>query len=110
MSIQHFKGAIPETRWGASAVRAAVGTVAEHLLYNNVKTATKYLGERYVVRATAMRKLDKRTKKFYFMVTVGIPNYLSQKFIRDCQKAKQSIPLNRAQLKSFPIKRKRKKK
>lgn len=106
MKTKLFVGPRPVTKQFAKSVRFAVGTVVEHLLYNKfVKSATKLLHPHYVVRATAVQKFKLNERQVTFSVTLGAPNYATTKLIKDFQKAKQNIPANRAQLKSWPVKR-----
>lgn len=87
-------------------IMRATGAVVEALHLDNVKTATKFLEENYVVRATWQRKRSGRDWQNTILLTLGQPNYLGRQFIKDCKKAGVPFPVRKVQLKFWPKKRK----
>lgn len=84
-----------------------VKTVVATLVANDARTATKYLGPAYVVRATrrvygAKRRFSRTAVEI--ILTMGRPNHAERRFIARCKKAGESF-LKKVQLK-FPPKRK----
>ena len=82
-----------------------IGKVAEALIYSDMKTATKYLTTKLVVRATWHNKPAKANRLERMAVTYGCPNYLEVKFIKDCIAAKEPFPVKNIVLKPWPKKR-----
>lgn len=80
-------------------ITKAVASVVEYVMYGGAKTATKYIGERFVVKATRKGKLDGRHTQQHIVLTVGTPNYAERKFIKDCLKAGETFPVRRVQIK-----------
>lgn len=74
-----------------------------------VKTATKYLSDKLVIRATWQGKPSARNTRETMLVTYGVPNYLERNFIAACKKAGEPIPVKKVQLKAYPVKKKPKK-
>lgn len=94
--------------------KLAVGSVVNSLLANSAYSATKYLSEKLIVRAT--RKLFKsegrqirKSSTVEIVLTIGQPNYLERDFIKDCRKAKEPFPVKNVVLKFPPKPKKRKK-
>ena len=86
--------------------------VIEMLLRTGSWKATKYLSPTTVVNATRRRyrgKLHEARRMKYgytdLVVTVGRPNYLQRKFLKDCRKAGEQFPIRKIQLKACPQKR-----
>ena len=90
-------------------VSRAIAEVTASLLESegNVRKATKYLDWRMVVKCTAQRKLDRRDKSGTFLLTIGGPNYLEQRFLRLCKKAGEPMPVKKIQITPWPVKRKK---
>jgi len=57
------------------------------------------------VKATRQHKLRKGGRGSTLLVTIGKPNYLERKFVRECQKAGEPFPIKRIQLKGYPAKK-----
>lgn len=60
-----------------------------------VKTATAYLSPKETVKATLRQKTRSQTE---VLLTIGRPNYREQRFIKLCQKAGETFPIKRLQL------------
>lgn len=75
------------------------GQLAEQVLNGGAKKATKYLGEKLVVKATLRGKHDKRYGSTTILFTVGAPNYAEREFIKTAKKAKEPFPIKKIQLK-----------
>ena len=79
--------------------------VVEAILDNDsVMRAVKYLSPKEVVRATrrSYKSNNRKTRKgqaIEILLHLGRPNYLEREFIRACQKAKESFPIKKVQLK-----------
>ena len=86
-----------------------VTEVIAHLLDQAAHTATKYLSERLIVRATQPMfgpKGKRRVLKsgnLLVVVTVGKPNFSEREFIKKCKKAGEPFPVKKIQFK-FPKK------
>lgn len=72
-----------------------------------IKTAVKYISEKLVVRLTRRTKYSKRNRRNEFVLTVGQPNYLERKFVKDCKKAGEPFPVKKVQIKFYPVKKKK---
>lgn len=90
-----------------------LGDVVHSLLSNNAVRATKYLSRTLIVRATRKlvgKKILSRENVEMFL-TIGKPNYLERKFIKQCVKANVAFPINKIQIKAYnPPKKKLKRK
>lgn len=82
--------------------------VAEHIVHYNVKSATKYLSPKLVIRATWHNKPSKRNNRETMVVTFGQPNYLERAFVKLAKKAGEPFPIKKVQLRAWPKKRKAK--
>ena len=89
----------------------AIPDVVNTLLYNGAKTATKYISEKLVIRASlkmAGKKLPaKNARTIEIILTIGAPNYEAREFIKKCKKAKEPFPVKKIQL-QFPPQPKKK--
>lgn len=86
--------------------RNAVARVVESVLeMPDLKKATLYLDRDTVVKATRVLKFYGRSRSQSLMLTVGRPNYAERKFIKDCIRAKEPLPVRKIQLKRWPKKR-----
>ena len=80
------------------------------LLKTGAWKATRYISDKQVERVTRRRYL--RSRKVFskyemdFVVSLGRPNYIDRKFIKACEKAGESFPIKKVQLKFLPKKRK----
>lgn len=79
--------------------RKLFGELAEVILEGGAKVAVKYLSDRSIVRATYRGKRYKGVRTHEILFTVGSPNYLERKFIKDCKKANIKFPIRKIQLK-----------
>ena len=86
---------------------AITQTIMRVLLCPEIRKATKYLGERDVVKCTRQRKFDGRTRGETFLLTVGRPNYTEKKFIKAYLMAGEPFPVKRVQVQWYPIKEKK---
>lgn len=84
----------------------AVEKVVRNVLEGRIKSATKYLEPKLVVRASRRLFKGKIVKgNVEIVLTIGRPNYEERDFIKDCQKAKEPFPIKGVMLK-FPSKSK----
>ncbi len=61
--------------------------------------------------ATARHKIGPRTgKRAEILLTIGRPNYAMRKFVKECIKAKVTLPLRKPLLIPYPVKREKKSK
>lgn len=70
--------------------------------FSNLVSATKYISNNLIARLVRKRtnkKIDKKDLAPNFILTVGRPNYLERKFIKDCKKVNESFPVKKIQLK-----------
>jgi len=82
--------------------RTAIAKAIECLLESDARQATVYLGSKAVVTATRRFKPDKRDKRVDIVLKLGAPNYREAKFINDCFKAGEPLPVRKVQLKFWP--------
>lgn len=78
-------------------------------VYAEAHTATKFVSEKEVVRATRRlygKKLPRKGSNIELVVTIGRPNYAERQFIADCKKAGLKFPIKKIRLKFPPKKRK----
>lgn len=64
-----------------------------------LKRATKYLSDKLIVRATRVRKFDRRDGQVEMVLTIGKPNAMERDFIKDCKIAGEPFPVKKIQLK-----------
>ena len=87
---------------------AMVGFVVDTLLHSGARTATKFVSDKLVIRASmklAGKKLPAaNTRSFEIVLTIGAPNYDAREFIKVCKKAKEPFPIKKIQL-QFPPKK-----
>ena len=83
-----------------------ISNVVFTLLDSGARTATKYISEKLVIRASlklAGKKLPAKNVRIIEMVlTIGAPNYEAREFIKICKKAKEPFPDKKIQLKFLP--------
>lgn len=82
-----------------------IEAVVMALVHAGAHRATKYVGPREVVRATR-RLVRGRVPRdnVEICLTLGRPNYAERKFIAQCKKAGEPLPVKKVQIK-FPPKR-----
>ena len=83
-----------------------IATVCGALLNSTAKTATKYVSEKLVVKATWRHKPRANNTREEMVVTIGAPNYLDVRFIAACKKAGEPFPVKKVQLRAYPVKKK----
>jgi hypothetical protein len=70
--------------------------------------ATKFMGERVIVRATRKlygKKIDKHGN-IEIMLTIGEPNFQEEKFIKQCKKSGEPFPVKKIQIKILTLPKK----
>jgi hypothetical protein len=72
-----------------------------------LRTATKILSPKSVIRVSRRLKPSKRNTRNEFVVTIGVPNYTTLKFIRLCTKVKEPFPILKIQFENYPKKKKK---
>jgi hypothetical protein len=82
--------------------------VCDALIQSGAKTATKYIDEKTVVRATWRNKIyrQKNVRRKEMVITFGAPNYLEADFIKRCKKAGEPLPVKKIQFRFYPVKKK----
>lgn len=76
--------------------RKDIANVIEIVLEtNDIKSATKYVSPKLVVRATRFGKPQTDTD---IRLKIGRPNYTERKFIKKCEKAEMSFPIKNIQI------------
>lgn len=94
-----------------TAYTSTIGATIENLLKANAWKATKFISEKYIVRATRQleRKKLSNVGNLEITLTIGHPNYEERDYVRMCKKAHMHFPLKNVWLK-FPPKPQPKKK
>lgn len=83
-----------------------VNDVVRMLLAYQVKTATKFITPKLVVRAhriTIQGRIDRRERSVDIRVKIGIPNYHERLFVKDCIKAGEPFPVKKVRLAHFRV-------
>lgn len=85
-----------------------VGHVVECARLYRAHKATKFVSPKLVVRATQKLERGKVPKRgnVEIVLTIGRPNFVERRFIKACQKAGETFPVRKVQIKQ-PPKRKR---
>lgn len=86
------------------AMRKLGEAIGDVITGTDIRRATAFISPTLTMKATAQRRQDKRTKSSTVLVTVGAPNFLERRFIRQCQKAGMCFPLRQIQWKHWPAK------
>lgn len=76
--------------------------VVRDVLGDDVKRATKYIADNFVVTATRKcfgGKIDRRDATIDIILKIGRPNYAERKFIKLCKKSGEPFPIKKIQLK-----------
>lgn len=71
---------------------------------SGMRRATKYVSPQLTVKATRRHRFSRRETRNEILVTIGVPNYLEQRFIRACRKAGEPFPVRRVQVKAYRAK------
>ena len=79
--------------------------VIEALNIKGARRAVAYLDAKTVVMGTRQRKLSLRDRSHTIIVTYGAPNYRQRKFVKQCKKAKEPLPLRKIQIELWPKRR-----
>ena len=82
--------------------------VVSTLLTAKAHTAIKYVSPLHCVRVTRKLRcghIPPKNHSVDLIVSVGEPNFLERRFIRQCQKAGEHFPVKKIQLKFPPKKR-----
>jgi hypothetical protein len=80
------------------------GQLAEAILKNNARKATKFISNRLVVKASRRLvggKIDKRDRLVQIHFTLGPANYQERQFIKNAKQAGEPLPVRKVLLK-FP--------
>ena len=75
--------------------RNAFSALARSILRDGAVKATKFLSEKFVIKATRCGKVDKRYKIISILFTIGAPNYRERKYIRVLKEAREPFPVRR---------------
>lgn len=78
-------------------IRSVFPVLAGILLDGGAKKATKYIGERLVVKAT-VRSRERRGLHTQLLFTVGRPNYAERRFIKACRQSGERFPVKKIQV------------
>lgn len=73
--------------------RNVYGQLLEMVVECGAKKATKYISEKYVIKATRHGKPDSRDVLAVVVVTAGRPNYDERQFIKAHKKAGRKFPI-----------------
>jgi hypothetical protein len=85
-----------------------VGRVVAALLDTGARTATMYVDSNMTIRATRKGKGDRRERRTDIALTIGKPNFLARKAIKDLRSAGVEFPVRKIELKWPPKRRKAK--
>ena len=87
-----------------TAYTSTHGAPIENLLLANAWKATKFISERYIVRASRrlFHKKLSNVGNLEITLTVGHPNYEERDYVRMCKKAHMHFPLKNVWLKFTP--------
>jgi hypothetical protein len=84
-------------------IHKAIAKVSAVLVSDHAtRRATYYLSPTMAVKATRQRRMNGRSIRDTFLVTVGRPNFIERRFIGVCQKAGESFPVKKVQIKFWP--------
>jgi len=67
----------------------------------SVRRATQYFAPNLTAKLTRQRRFGRRDRQSTFLLTIGRPNYAERKFIAACQKAGESFPVKKIQVKQW---------
>ena len=81
------------------------GIVCGALIGSEFKSATKYIDEKTVIRATWHNKPRSNNHMECMVVSFGCPNYREREFIASCKKAGEPLPVKKIQFRAFPAKK-----
>lgn len=80
-------------------IERKAGEVIDLILFTkNLRKATAYLSETYVIKATHQFRPMKHDRGNTLLVTCGKPNFLERRYIRLCKKAGVAFPLKQIHL------------
>ena len=79
----------------------AITSVIDGLLRTGAHTATKYLAENQIVRATRKMYSGRPSRsKVEIVLQIAKPNFLERKFVKLCKKAGEPFPVQNIQYKN----------
>lgn len=90
----------------ATVIAGAAEAVVSSLIVTRMRKATKFIGPNMVIKLTRQRAPRKRQRGETFVLTIGKPNYEERKFLKDCKKVGEPVPVKKVQLRDFPKRRK----
>lgn len=71
----------------------------------SMRKATVYLEPNYVVKATRKEKARANSRSRTFLVTIGAPNFVERRFIKQLKAAKEPFPVKKVVLDGEPVPR-----
>lgn len=86
-------------------ISGAAEAIVSALIVTNMRKATKFIGPNLVVKLTRRHKPTRGERSATFLLTIGKPNHDERKFIKDCRKAGEPLPVRKVRMKDFPKKR-----
>lgn len=91
---------VPTGQTYSDHVPEVIGAV----MAEQARSATKYVTDKYVVKATRSNRwsLRKNARNVTILVTFGSPNYAEREFIKQCAKAHEPFPVKKVQLRFYP--------
>lgn len=85
------------------AVATSVATVVGLVVMNrDYRRATKFISPTLTVKATRQHRNDGQSPQATVLVTIGKPNFVERRFIRQCQLAGEKFPVKKIQVKDWP--------
>ena len=90
-------------RYDVSA--ATIGKVVRTLLERNARKATAFISPTLTVKASRVlfnKKIYGSERRADIVLTIGEPNYAERRFIQQCKKAGEPLPVKKIQLKAVP--------
>jgi len=79
----------------------AVAEVADLCVTHGARKATKYINDKDVVTATRRFKPRKGESIVDLVVKIGKANFMERKFIKLCQRAGETFPLKKVQVRWY---------
>ena len=84
--------------------RTSIIKAVEAVMSLNCRKATVYLGSRAVVKATALHRQHKNARSTTILLTCGQPNAIERRFIKQCFKVGEPLPVRKVQIRWWPKK------
>lgn len=79
-----------------------IGNVSAALIISKCKSATKYLDEKTIVRATWRNKPSNKNSREEMVITFGNPNYLERAYIKKLKIDGVKFPIKEIKIKHYP--------